>query len=74
MDYYSLTLWVFDFYMSILGWDTKVHLGFKGSPKSESSSTSLDFFGLRIMCLITHHDKSWTMRYPASVLEGIPRA
>ncbi|CAM9226592.1 unnamed protein product, partial [Bubo scandiacus] len=43
MDYYPLPLWVFDFYGSILGWDTKVDLGFKGSPKSKSSSISLGF-------------------------------
>lgn len=42
-DYCFLPLRVSDFHRSILGQDTKVDLGFRGSPKSESSSISLYF-------------------------------
>lgn len=43
MGYYFLPHWVFGFYRSILGWHMEVDLGYKGSPKSVSSSISRYF-------------------------------
>lgn len=45
---YSLCPRVFDFYRSILRWDTKVDLGFEVSPKPESSSISLRFLDSKL--------------------------
>lgn len=45
---YSLCPRVFDFYRSILRWDTKVDLGFEVSPKPESTSISLRFLDSKL--------------------------